>query len=172
MDRVPGWRLLGSEVDGALEKLLLTDLSARRPGYCRLTALDLYRGYLRLSTNLDLSHTTLVGLDDDLLALFYRQDQPLRPPRFFSWKIHSHLAFLEDYLGARLILGRPPPFTRSAAYRWWSRLYDNWANDLAEPLMDDDSAPPPTPPRRRYFYALDRVTIPATADRKKRICSS
>jgi hypothetical protein len=171
MERVPGWRLLGSEADGALEKLLLTDLAARRHGFCRLTALDLYRGYLRRFVQLDVSNVTLNALEDGLLELFYRLDQPLRPPRFFLWSEHTHLNNLENYLDIRLVIGRPPGFSANTTYPWWVKMYDNRVWDRVDWLQDDGTTlarPPST--TRPCFFAVDRVAVTDAESGRRKHC--
>jgi hypothetical protein len=66
-----------------------------------------YRAYLKKTLNLNLSHSNLSELNDDLLGKFFSLNCPEKPPKYFSLDRGADLAMLEAALNLRFIVARP-----------------------------------------------------------------
>ena len=89
---------LGTEAEANLGKLLLEHLSEGAGG------LTLYRAFLEKTLSLNIAHSNLYQMEDDLLRRFYQEET--LPPKFFSFP--EDLSRLERVLDINIVVARVP----------------------------------------------------------------
>jgi hypothetical protein len=133
------FHLLGSTAHTSLVKLLLQDLGTA----LGRTPLDLYRGYLSATINLNVNHNRLSSAKDSVLSRFFRESNEIFPPRYLDIDNTKQLAQLENSIGVRIVLARPP--RKNGQY--FMRIHDR---TIYEQVLDE-------PPRRTFFFAVDFI---------------
>ena len=93
---------LGTEAEANLGKLLLEHLSEGAGG------LTLYRAFLEKTLSLNIAHSNLYQMEDDLLRRFYQEET--LPPKFFSFP--EDLSRLERVLDINIVVARVPQGSR------------------------------------------------------------
>ena len=104
--------LIGSEEKSDLGKLLLQQLAEEQD----VSALQLYRHFLSKTMCLNVSHSNLYEMHDDLLMQFYQHSHPDKKPKYFNFKNGADLSKLEITLQINLVVIRMPSFHYPTTY--------------------------------------------------------
>ena len=118
-------QLLGTSATKSLAKCLIESLSSNGDH------LNLYRGYLSALVNFSVSYRVLSCLDDEMLASFYQQENPLAHPKYFDFFDGADRARFESITGFQLVI------LQGGAKDSWKKIHDQRA--LVE-LSDDAEA--------------------------------
>ena len=118
-------QLLGTSATKSLAKCLIESLSLNG------AHLNLYRRYLSALVNFSVSYRVLSCLDDEMLASFYQQENPLAHPKYFDFFDGADRARFESITGVQLVI------LQGGAKDSWKKIHDQRA--LVE-LSDDAEA--------------------------------